>query len=74
MTRSGAYTKPVPSMARRHDNAVPMIFTIDPRARRTARLLAAAGSGGATGLIRSLVKGSKTRGKPFSSSTPENDR
>jgi hypothetical protein len=72
MTRCGAYTKPVPSISREQDLAVPRTRTMLPRARRTATLLLTFGSTGATSTMGSVLNGLNTCGNPFLSSIPLN--
>ena len=67
MTRSGAYTKPVPSIRLRHSVASPVIFRTLGLALSTTGLAASAGSGGATSVTSGRRRSWKTSGKSRSS-------
>src|SRR3990170_3883249 len=64
MTRSGAYTKPDPSMRREQLGAEPSTLTTDWRELTTTRELASCGSGAATSRARVGDRLPKTSGKP----------
>ena len=62
ITRLAAKTKPVPSMDRRQDGAVPVILTIEDPATRIAAGTTA-GSGGATDGASRVANGPDTAGR-----------
>src|SRR3954447_16570264 len=62
ITRSGAYTKPEPSICREQDGAIPVIFTTDPLTDVTTGLFCRAWSGGGTSRAWVGVRGSRTSG------------
>ena len=64
ITRSGANTKPEPSIRREHELASPTTLTVEAAAWRTVASRPTALSGAETGTLRSCERSLKTCGKP----------
>ncbi len=71
-TRPGARTQPLPSWPRRQAAATPVTLTSEAWAATTPAPPRTADDGGSTAMIGSVVRPSKTRGKPPRSSTWRN--